>query len=233
MRIFGVAMVAAVVAGSSAMPAQAQWNVTAVGVTEYDTNETLMLLAGVSASPGGARISPVVGLQAYYLTYQAGANRSVSVTSIRPSAGLRGPITGGSWNARVGYAFMSRDETVPAGVIVPDAAGGDGVVLSGGIDFWGTGGPLGWQALASYNLGSESFWGRGRVTTRLTPTMRGGVETAFMTSPGFSAVVPGAVLSWHMATGTIFGVGAGAKLSGEADNAAYIKAEIVLPLVRP
>jgi hypothetical protein len=233
MRRTGAAAAVVLAGLLGAAPAAAQWNVTSVGVVEYDTNETLLLLAGVSAGPAGPGIRPVFGVQGYYLTYDAGANRSVSLTSIRPSAGLRGPINGGSWNARVGYAFVSRDQTVPPGVFVPDASAGDGVVLSGGVDFWGTGGPLGWQALASYNIGTESFWGRGRVTTRLTPSVHAGVETAVLTSPGFTAFQPGAVVNLHMAGGSILGFGAGAKISADADNAAYVKAEIVLPLVRP
>jgi hypothetical protein len=233
MRRTGAAAAVMLAGLLGAAPAEAQWNVSSVGVVEYDTNETLLLLAGLTAGPSGPGIRPVFGVQGYYLTYDAGANRSVSITSIRPSAGLRGPIDGGSWNARVGYAFVSKDQAVPAGVFVPDASGGDGVVLSGGVDYWGNGGPLGWQALASYNIGTESFWGRGRVTTRLTPTVNGGVEAAVLTSPGFTAFQPGAVVNFHMASGTILGLGAGAKISADADNAAYVKAEIVLPIMRP
>jgi hypothetical protein len=33
--------------------AQAQWSATAIGVAEYDTESTLLLLAGLSAGPGG------------------------------------------------------------------------------------------------------------------------------------------------------------------------------------
>jgi hypothetical protein len=218
-------------------PAAAQWNVTSIGVVEYDTNETLLLLAGLSASPAGPGIRPVIGVQGYRLTYDAGADRTVTLTSIRPSAGVRGPFTGGSWNARVGYAFTSRDETLPPGIVVPEAGAGRGVVVSGGLDFWGTGGPLGWQALASYNLGSESFWGRGRVTTRVAQPAAGGevrvgAETAINTGPGFTVLQPGGVVSWHTPGGIILGLGAGVKLSDDIDNATYFKAEVVLPLVR-
>src|SRR5947199_276783 len=72
----------------------------------------------------------------------------------------------GSAYRTIGYAFANGD--LGTGVPVAGSAIGKGVVLSGGLDSWGTGGPLGYQALGSYNFGSKSFWGRGRVTTRVS-----------------------------------------------------------------
>src|SRR5687767_11870942 len=69
-----------------ASPASAQWNVTGIGVAEYDTEETLLLLAGVSAGPGGPGWTPLVGVQTYYLTYKLPAETE-SVFSVRPYAG--------------------------------------------------------------------------------------------------------------------------------------------------
>ena len=62
--------------------------VSGVGVVEYDTNETLLLLAGVSAGRGGDGWSPIVGLQAHYLSFDRGAERA-DIISVRPSVGLR------------------------------------------------------------------------------------------------------------------------------------------------
>ncbi|HET9453549.1 MAG TPA: hypothetical protein VFO66_04610, partial [Gemmatimonadaceae bacterium] len=77
-----------------ASTASAQWNSTAIGVAEYDTEQTLLLLAGVSASPGGVGIAPLVGVQANFLTFDA-VDR-VEVFTVRPYAGLRSGFEGGS-----------------------------------------------------------------------------------------------------------------------------------------
>jgi hypothetical protein len=217
----------------AAAPAAAQWSATGIGVAEIDTDETLLLLAGVSASPGGARgIAPLIGVQGYWLTFDAGTART-NVTAIRPYAGLRSGFDGGSLYGTVGYAFSSRD--TPVGAFVEDR--GEGVVLSGGLDVWGTGSPLGYQALASYNFGSESYWTRGRVTRRLgeagTTQKRIGAEVAFMGGEGYTAWQPGVLLELHREGGRIIGFGAGGKFSEGGNSAAYLKVETVLPLLRP
>lgn len=234
-----VGIAAAVALLVSAQSASAQWSVSGVGVAEYDTNEALMLLAGVSAGPGGMGWSPVVGLQAQYLTYPIG-DRNRSILSIRPSAGLRNGYNGGAYQARVGYAFRVSDSEdsdagVPVGTLFEDS--NDGVVLSVALDHWGTGGPLGFQVLGSYNLGGESLWTRGRVTTRVAQPdgggqVRVGGEVAYMTSDNFSALQPGGVVEWHNGSGLILGLGAGVKIIDGADNATYVRAEVVLPLRR-
>lgn len=220
--------------------ASAQWSVTGVGVVEYDTNETFMLLAGVSAGPGGMGFSPVVGLQAQYLTYDRGNDESRSIVGLRPTIGVRNGYSGGAWQARVGYAFRVSDSEegdldIPVGTLFEDS--NDGVVVTGAWDHWGTGGPLGYQLLGSYNFGGESLWTRGRVTTRLSQRANGGQvrlggEVAYMTSDNFSALQPGGVLEWHNGNGLILGLGAGVKVIDEGDNAAYIRGEVVLPLRR-
>lgn len=232
----GIQAAAVALALSIAGPASAQWSATGIGVAEYDTDQTLLLLAGLSASPGGAGgIAPLIGVQGYYLTYDAGTSRS-NVTAIRPYAGLRSGFTGGSMYGTVGYAFTNRETTTPLGVFVADGSG-DGVVLSGGVDFWGTGGPMGYQALASYNFGSESFWGRGRATRRLgeaaPSNVRVGGEVAFLAGNSYSAWQPGALVEFHREGGSIFGLGAGGKFFSGGGSAFYVKAETVLPLLRP
>ena len=232
------AVVCGLALAGSAGSVSAQWGISSVGVAEYDTNETLMLLAGVSAGPGGMGWSPVVGLQAQYLSYDLGADRSRSILSLRPSAGLRNGYEGGAYQARVGYAFRVSDSEegdfdVPAATGFQDS--NDGVVVSGGWDHWGTGGPLGFQALGSYNFGGESLWTRGRVTTRVAQPSSGGQvrvggEVAYMTSDDYSALQPGGVLEWHNGRGLILGLGVGTKIIDDADNATYFRAEVVLPI---
>lgn len=211
-----------------ASTASAQWNSTAIGVAEYDTEQTLLLLAGVSASPGGVGIAPLVGVQTNFLTFDA-VDR-VEVFTVRPYAGLRSGYEGGSLYGTVGYAFSSRDEDV--GAVAADR--GSGVVVSAGLDHWGTGGPLGYQLLGSYNFGSEAYWTRGRVTTRAgrTSGMRVGGEVALLGGEGYSAWQPGAIVEWHNGAGRILGLGAGMKLFDAGDDAFYVRVEGVLPLSR-
>lgn len=228
--------VAAVASSIAVGSAQAQWSATAVGVAEYDTNETLLLLAGVSVSPfGGPGISPVFGIQVYRLSYET-ASGTTEVWSVRPSAGIRNNFTGGSAQFRVGYAFTSRDAPAPIAGGVGDRR--QGVVISSQVDWWGTGGPFGAQAIASYNFGSDALWARGRVTTRVARTERGqvrvGGEVAFLNDADFTMVQPGAVVEWHAGPGRpILTFGVGRKLNDPGEDATYFKVEVVLPLLRP
>lgn len=213
--------------------AQAQWSATAIGVAEYDTDETLLLLAGVSAGPGGMGWSPRVGVQAYHLGYDAGTART-NVVVVRPYMGMRNGFTGGSASINLGYAFSNKDTDAPA--IVSDR--GDGVVLSGGWDYWGTGGPFGYQLLGAYNFGTESIWTRARATTRIQQRQNGqtrlGAEVAYLSdNDNFSAFQPGAILELHGRNGVIIGLGAGLKLyENVSDDPVYFKIEGVLPLGR-
>lgn len=236
-----VALAMLVAAVASQGPARAQWGVTGFGVAEYDTNETVLLLAGVSMGPGGSGWSPTVGVQGYYLTFDRGAAGSANIVAFRPSVGLRRGFDGGSLGFTVGYAFVSDnasdDEPVLPNTIVEDTD--DGVVVSGQLNYWGTGGPIGAQLLASYNLGGESLWTRGRVTSRVASLggggqVRVGGEVAYMNADQFSAVQPGGVIEWHNGSGMILGFGAGVKLIDQenVDDPVYVKAEIVLPLRR-
>ncbi|MBA3673243.1 MAG: hypothetical protein H0W68_14625, partial [Gemmatimonadaceae bacterium] len=102
---------------------------------------------------------------------------------------------------------------------------------------WGTGGPLGYQALGSYNIGSESFWGRGRVSTRVSQgdggqQQRLGAEVAYLTGRGYGAVQPGVVYEYHSAPGKLIGIGVGEKFFNGGGRATYFKVEGVLPLFR-
>ena len=217
-----------------ASTASAQWHATAIGVAEVDTKETLLLLGGLSASPGGKGISPSIGLQAYHIGYDGGTSRT-NVFTVKPYAGLANNYDGGSVHANLGYAFSNKSGI--SGLNVSGADAGEGVVLAGGWDQWGTGSPWGQQILGSYNFGSESFWGRGRLSKRITPSgasqRRLGGEVAYLNGKGYSAVQPGAVLEFHNGRGSILGVGAGMKFFGNSGgNAVYFKVEGVVPVAR-
>lgn len=217
-----------------ASDAKAQWSATAIGVAEYDTENTLLLLGGLSAGPGGLGWAPRVGVQGYYLRYDAGT-RSVDVTSIRPYVGLRNTMPAGSASINLGYAFSNRDVVGVAGpALVTDH--GEGVVLSGGWDYWGTGPEMGYQLLGAYNFGSEALWARGRATfpmqVRATSQTRLGGEVAFLSGKNYTAWQPGAVLEFTGPQGRLLAFGAGMKFFERGENAVYFKVETVLPLAR-
>lgn len=229
----GVFAVVAGLALASAAPAAAQWHATAIGVAEYDTKETLLLLAGLSASPGGRGVSPIIGVQGYHLGLDGGTAGRTNVFVVKPYAGLSSNYGAGSVYGTLGYAFSNKDVPVPT-TSTNDI--GDGVVIAGGWDHWGTGGPWGHQLLGSYNFDSEAFWGRGRVTRQIASSgqaqKRFGGEVAFLSGAGYSAWQPGAVFEMHNGRGGILGLGAGMKFFEGGDNAVYFKVEGVLPVAR-
>jgi hypothetical protein len=230
----GLGLAAALVWGTT--PAHGQWHVTTHGALEWDTNETMLVLAGVTAGPGGLGWSPVVSLQGHHLRFDTGTG-TASIWSIRPAVGMSNAFPGGVAQLLVGYAFQSRDGAPPVGIIVPTPDTDDGVVLTGLLDWWGTGGPVGGQVLGSYHLGAETLWTRGRLTTRVLQPAAGGEvriggEVAYLNAPEITAIQPGGVLSWQSPAGLTLLAGAGVKLIDGADNPAYFKIEFVLPLQR-
>lgn len=230
------AVLGAILISFSPADASAQWSATSIGVAEYDTEQTLLLLGGISAGPGGMGWKPRIGFQGYYLRYDVGST-STNVLVGKPYVGVRNAFSGGSVGVNVGYAFSDKDASFTTGAFVPDA-GGDGVVLSGGWDQWGTGGPMGYQVLGAYNFGTEGFWGRGRVTRRLGAASstgrqrRFGGEVAYLAGDGYSGVQPGAIMEFHDGNGRIFGLGAGMKFFDGGGDAVYFKGEFVLPIGR-
>jgi len=228
-----VAVVGLMFSTFSARPMLAQWHATGIGVAEYDTKQTLLLLAGLSGSPGGKGVVPTIGAQGYYLTFTSNAVRT-NVVTIQPHVGLADNYDGGSVGASIGYSFANKEVRA-----VSTATGnqGSGTVLSGSWDHWGTGGPMGHQVLGSYNFGSKSLWTRGRITRNMTPggpsQRRVGVELAYLEGKDYSAYQPGGVLEFHDPKGNILGLGAGMKFFGKgAGSAVYFKAEGVVPLFR-
>jgi hypothetical protein len=223
-----------IVAATSPLAAQ-RWSSTAYGVAEYGTDETTLLLAGISAGPGGLGVHPRFGVQAYYLTFNP--NNRVNVVTVKPFVGLTNVYPGGSVSGSIGYAFTNKDSNFPA-VPVSSSESGEGVVLSGGWDHWGPDAhALAYQALGSYNFGSSSLWTRGRITAPLSVRSGGGAtrlggEVAFLHGDTYRAWQPGAVLEFHDSKNRILGLGAGAKLIQGNDTEAYFKVEGVLPISR-
>jgi hypothetical protein len=78
---------AAMVALILATPAQGQWRATGLGVAEYDTDGALFLLAGLSASPGGRGLSPIIGVQGTHVGFDNGPGRT-NVFAVKPYVGL-------------------------------------------------------------------------------------------------------------------------------------------------
>jgi hypothetical protein len=231
-RMIRATVAALALAFVQATTASAQWSAGAFGVAEVDTDETLLLLAGISATPGGLGWAPILGIQGYHLSFDAGSSRT-NVFTYKPYAGLRYGVSGGAVSATLGYSISNSDAVRPAGAIVSES--GDGLVLSGGYDFWGTGGPWAYQALGSYGFESESFWARARATRMLSTSssgtgMRAGAELAYLNGRGYGAYQPGALLQWQLASGRSIGIGAGAKFYEGGGNAAYFKLEGYLPV---
>jgi hypothetical protein len=233
MRARMIAIAAALVLTAS-RAATAQWGANAFGVAEYDTKQTLLLLGGISATPKGHGVKPLLGLQAYHLGYDAGTSRT-NVFVVRPSIGIMNSIEHASYYASIGYAFSNKENNV-AGPAVVSSDRGKGVVVSAGADWSTPPGPWAFQALGSYNFGSESFWTRGRAMTRIGsggPTItRFGGEVAFLHGTDYQAWQPGLVMTWQAESGMSFGVGAGVKLIDNGGNPAYFKVELGFPVIR-
>ena len=100
------------------------------------------------------------------------------------------------------------------------------------MEQWGSGTGVGGQALATYNFGSESFWGRGRVDMpimQLNPgAVRLGVEAAFLNASksDFAVTSVGPVLLWNTGKGVNLGFAAG-KRFGDSD-ATYFRIDLAL-----
>jgi hypothetical protein len=226
-----------ITAAAPAREAGAQWGANLIGAAEYDTDNTMLLLAGVSAGPRGMGWAPRIGVQGYWLRFDRTETTTASITAIRPYVGMRNAFNGGSAGINVGYAFVDRDVIGNTGVVPAFVSEhGDGVVLSGGWDYWGTGESFGYQLLGSYNFGSDAIWTRARGTvpmsTSASSQTRIGAEVAFLSGSDYSAFQPGAVLEFNNRAGRVFGLGAGMKFFEGGENAVYFKAEVSMPLFR-
>ncbi|HEY0673229.1 MAG TPA: hypothetical protein VGD27_13205 [Longimicrobiales bacterium] len=228
--------IAALLIATHARPASAQLNWTVVGVGEIDTEDVVLVLAGVSVSPARPGWSPVAGVQASWLQYPIGNGEDRQIIGLLPSIGIRNGFDGGAFQFRVGYAFRdASDEDVVVIGVPPVTAdvGDDGFTNSAQLDYWGSG-SLNAQLIGSYNYGSEALWSRARLTQRLADFsgdghIRAGGEAAYLTGEGYNAWQVGGVVGFHTGGGTIINAGVGRKLaSGDGGDATYFRAEIVL-----
>ena len=211
----------------AAAPVQAQWTGSVYGSAEFDTNSTNLLFAGMSVSPGGGDVAPIFGLQAYRLSYKSGSG-TTDVFVVKPSAGLRFHLSPeASANLSIGYAFANKN--FPGTSVSSAADQGDGVVLSGGLDLSPAGSRVKWEGLASYNFGSQSFWGRVRAPIKPNSSESGSVslapEVSYLNGSGYSAVQPGAVVLWQSNSGFGFGAGVAINMPNQGNNATVFKVE--------
>jgi hypothetical protein len=226
-----------VLSAASAKPAAAQLNWTVVGVGEIDTEDVVLALASVSASPGGSGWAPIAGLHASWLQYPISTTEKREIISVVPSIGIRNGFDGGSFQFRVGYAFRdANDEDDDVGVGVPPVAADirdDGVVNAAQLDYWGNG-RLSAQLIGSYNYGSEFLWSRAQLMHRIfdlsgSGHLRAGGEAAYLNGEDYDAWQVGGVVGFHAGGGTIINGAVGRKLAiGEGNDATYFRAEIVL-----
>jgi hypothetical protein len=228
MRVIGVAV--GLMGMLLARPAAAQWSASTYGVAEFDTDQTLLLLAGLSAGPHGVGIQPRIGVQAYHLGYDAGSPGRTSVFTVKPFVGISNALDDGAVTASVGYAFANKDVANPTAAAADQ---GDGVVLSGGWESYGSKTPLALQLLGSYNFGTSSLWTRGRATGKISERSSGstrlGGEVAFLNGDNYTIVQPGAVLEFHSGS-RVLGLGAGMKFFKGGDSNVYFKVEGSTPL---
>jgi hypothetical protein len=229
-RLVSIAILGALLTAATATQAAAQtsWSGTAYGVGEYDTDQTFLILGGVVFGPSGMGWHPHLGVQAYNVSFDAGTART-SVTSVKPFVGLTNRFNDGAATLSVGYAFTNREVPIASSAV---GESGDGVVVSGGWQTYGSTTPLAYQLLGSYNFGSEAIWARGRATGKISgtgpKTQRLGGELAIFHEDNFTVWQPGAVLEFHSGS-SVLGLGAGMKFF-EGGNNVYFKVEGSLPL---
>lgn len=217
-------------------PAHAQLGWTFVGFGEFDTDDVFLVLGSVSVSPRRPGWSPVGGLSVHWLQYPIGsttANDRRTVTAIVPSVGLKNSFGTGAFLVRAGYSITNRknfNEAVPA---FTAEGNDDGVVTSAQLDYWGRGEWMN-QAIASYNFGSQSFWGRGRLGHRIlsfgsSSSLALGGEAAYLNSTDYSATKVGGFLGFTPGPGTGLEFSVGRKFGqANASDATYFGFGLVL-----
>ena len=235
MRRFCSTILAASIAAALPAAVDAQLSTTIYGVGEFDTQDVVLVLGGVSLTPGGLGLRPTGNLQAYWLQYPTGlGDAKTDQIGVTPSVGLRYMMPTSFFEVRGGYTFVDTEaENFPAGVV---ANVGDGAMAAAQWEHWGTG-RLGLQALGSYNFGSETLWTRGRVTHGIfnygpQNPVHIGAEAAYLTSSSdlvdYSALQVGGLLGMRAGESLIFNVGAGRKLvDAPLEDATYFRVEMV------
>lgn len=220
-----VALVVTLMAVPKSAHAQLGW--TFVGVGDFDTSNTYLVLGGLSVSPQRQGWSPLGAVNAYWLQYPSGTGHQ-NVTSVTPMVGLKDNFGTGAFQVKVGYAFANKDNVVP---VINPLASGSGVTNGAQLDYWGTGAMTA-QAIADYNYGSEAFWGRGRLGFRVARFTNGGVtvgpELAYLHSSTYHATRIGGVLGLTPGAGTTINAAIGRKNENGPNDATYFTFELVL-----
>ncbi|MGQ0560893.1 MAG: hypothetical protein ACT443_03350 [Gemmatimonadota bacterium] len=232
------ALAAALLLAGRTTPAHAQLGWTFVGVGEFDTDDVILVLGGVSVSPQRRGWSPVGGVSAFYLQFPIGPQNgddTRNITAVVPSVGIKNNFGSGAFQLRVGYSFRSSDRDDDTDTIPAFAAevGEDGVVNTAQVDYWGSGA---WnaQAIATYNYGSEAFWGRGRLARRLfgfgdDGAVSLGAEAAYLDSDNYAATKLGGLVMFNPGRGTLLNAAVGRKLGrDDFSDATYFTFELVL-----
>jgi hypothetical protein len=219
--------VAVVILTPSSLQAQAIF-----GAAEFDDeNTSFFMLGGTMGLGSGMGWRPFVGLTAYHLRFEGLGTTDRNV--IVPSLGMSNTSATGSYGGSLGYAFA--DEDAPVAFV--GAESGDGVVLQGHWNHWGTTGRHAFQWLGSYNFGSEFFWTRGRASKPLTATspLWVGGEAALMGGNDVTLAQLGPTIEWRFNPQFRLGGSAGFKpvLSGGSGSAVYGRLEFLwLPRAR-
>jgi hypothetical protein len=224
----------------AAVPAKAQmtgwgpWGWTVYGTGEYDTDKVSLLLGGVSFAPKALGWVPLIGVQAHTLRFSP-TGGSITQSGVQPYLGIQDNFGTGLAAIHVGYQFEGTKAVLAAPASI---ATGKGVVLTGQLESWGTGKELGGQALGTYNFGSKTFWGRGRVDMpimQMNPgAIRLGAEAAFLnvsadpptTTTSFSTTSVGPILMWQTGHGVNLGFAAG-KRFGDS-KATYFRIDVAI-----
>lgn len=218
----GVAAALTVTAASPLL-AQSRMGWTAYGTGEFDTNDVIYLLAGAAFSPIRAGWAPVVGAQAHWLRFPSTAG-DVDVSGIQPYVGMQNNYGTGLLAFRVGYQFEGEGATASTAPVPQNV--GDGAVVTGQLEHWGTGRGLGSQLLGTYNFGSETFWGRARASVGLAEMQPGAVrlggEIAYLAAPNFTSTSIGPVLEWQTGRGFNLGFAVGRRIQ-DGGNATYFR----------
>lgn len=201
------------------------------GAAEFDDENTSFFLLGGSWGPGGLGWRPYLGVSAYHLRFDAGPSTTTRNVVV-PSIGMTNRMSDGSFGGSVGYAFA--DEDAPVAFV--GAESGDGVVVQGHLNHWGSG-RHNLQLLGSYNFGTEFFWTRGRASRPLTATspLWVGGEAALMGGESVTLAQIGPTIEWRFSPQFRFGGSAGFKpvLSGGSGSAVYGRVEFLwLPSAR-
>jgi hypothetical protein len=238
--VMAMAIVAAIVAATAPEAAKAQ-NIEVVAAGEVAGDNVNLLLVEGTAGTGRLGLSPTFTLQSYLVTFPRQVDGTDNALALVPLVGLRYLTPQGLIQARVGYSFGLGDARTPA--IPVFGAAEDGIVTSLHGEYWGAG-ALALQGIASYNLGAEYLWTRGRalIGVHQTPqaNFAGGLELAWQgdmsEEDSYRAMQIGPVVQWSGRSGFVWNVSGGWKNTVRPNEIAphgqtwYARTEMVVPL---